>query len=168
MQLWYLDVILSSAINEAAMEEPGIWTSVWLLVHAAFAIIIVLWLRWRSNLRKTETFHLASYLALSWNSSYFACRAIDLTLGHKEWEEGRQEDIAIMAAMGFASLRLSNELCQLTKSNKQQQTATFSTQPLSDLSRSSMTKTEWFCEVPLPIPLETVEAPWQVSTHPPT
>lgn len=38
-------------------------------------------------------------------------------------------------------------------------------QPLSDLSRSSMTKTEWFCEVPLSIPLETVEAPWQVSTH---
>lgn len=111
MQLWFLDVILSSAINETAMDEPGIWTSVWLLVHAAFAVIIVLWLRWRSNLSKTEVFYVASYLALSWNSSYFACRAIDLALGHKEWEEGRQEDIAIVAAMGFASLILLPMLC---------------------------------------------------------
>lgn len=106
MQLWYLDVTLSSAINEAAMDEPGIWTSVWLLVHAAFAISIVLWLRWRSHLQNTATFYVASYLSLSWNSSYFACRAIDLALGHKEWEEGRQVDIAIVAAMSFAFLIL--------------------------------------------------------------
>ena len=118
MQLWYLDVILSSAINEAALDEPGIWTSVWLLVHAAFILIIILWLRWRSHLQKTEIFYVASYLTLSWNSSYFACRAIDLALGHKEWEEGRQEDIAIMAAIGFASLRLSNKLFQQTATNR--------------------------------------------------
>ena len=36
----------------------------------------------------TVRFYHLSYATLSWNSSYFACRAVDLATGHKEWEAG--------------------------------------------------------------------------------
>lgn len=106
MELWFLDVILASTVNECALDEPGIWTSVWLSFHAAVVIIVDLWLWCRHKMRNTTRFYAACYLTLSWNSSFFACRAIDLGLGHKEWEEGRREDIAIVAAIGFAILML--------------------------------------------------------------
>jgi len=106
MELWFLDVILASTVNECALDEPGIWTSVWLSFHAAVVIIVDLWLWCRHKMRNTTRFYAACYLTLSWNSSFFACRAIDLGLGHKEWEEGRREDIAIVAAIGFAILIL--------------------------------------------------------------
>eukprot|EP00913_Durusdinium_trenchii_P018522 g17404.t1 len=54
----------------------------------------------------TVRFYHLSYATLSWNSSYFACRAVDLATGHKEWEEGRQLDVAIAAAVAFAVLIL--------------------------------------------------------------
>ena len=107
MGLWFLDVILASTVNEFAMDEPGIWTSLWLAFHAAFVVILVLLLRCRRRNSSTTYFYVLSYMTLSWNSSYFACRAIDLSLGYKEWEEGRQADIAIAAAMSFAFLTLS-------------------------------------------------------------
>lgn len=106
MELWYLDVILSSTVNEINMDERGFGTSIWLAVHAAVIIAVMCWLRWRHRLRNTVSFYVASYLTLTWNSSYFACRAIDLSLDDKDWEEGRQEDIAIMAAIAFAVLKL--------------------------------------------------------------
>ncbi|CAE7227700.1 unnamed protein product [Symbiodinium natans] len=104
-ELWYMDVVVAGAVNEAALDEPGIWTSVWLVFHAA--VVVILHLLLRRRLRNTMRFYVASYLTLSWITSYFACRAIDLSLGHKEWEEGRSEDIAIMAAIGYAALIFS-------------------------------------------------------------
>lgn len=111
MELWYLDVILSSTVNEVNMDEPGIGTSIWLAFHTAVIIAGMCWLLWRHRFRERNTvsFYAASYLTLTWNSSYFACRAIDLSLDHKQWEEGRQEDIAIMAAIAFAVLMLGSE-----------------------------------------------------------
>ena len=41
-------------------------------------------------------------MALSWQSCYFFCRAIDLLTGHKEWDAERQLDVAVGAAMAFA------------------------------------------------------------------
>ena len=59
-----------------------------LVFHAA--VVVILHLLLRRRLRNTMRFHVASYLTLSFISVFFACRAVDLSLGHKEWEEGRQ------------------------------------------------------------------------------
>jgi len=104
MELWYFDVIVSSTVNEIALDESGAWTSIWLAIHAALIVLVSLWLRCRRMTQKTERFYVSSYLCLSWNGSYFACRAVDLALDYKEWEEGRQEDIAIVSALGFSFL----------------------------------------------------------------
>ncbi|CAK9098860.1 Uncharacterized protein SCF082_LOCUS46320 [Durusdinium trenchii] len=105
MEFWYLDVVLSSTVNELAHGAASLWTSLWLALHCAFCILYGIYLRClRSN--STVRFYHLSYATLSWNSSYFACRAVDLATGHKEWEEGRQLDVAIAAAVAFAVLIL--------------------------------------------------------------
>jgi len=104
MELWYFDIIVSSTVNEIALDEPGAWTSIWLALHATLIVLVYLWLSCRRIIQKTERFYVSSYLCLSWNGSYFACRAVDLALDYKEWEEGRQEDIAIISALGFSFL----------------------------------------------------------------
>ena len=109
MEIWYFDVIVSSTVNEIALDEPGIWTSIWLAAHAALIVLLSIWRRCRRITEKTERFYVSSYLCLSWNASYFACRALDLALDYKEWEEGRQEDIAIIAALGFSFLKLCHD-----------------------------------------------------------
>lgn len=106
MELWYFDIIVSSTVNEIALDEPGAWTSIWLALHATLIVLVYLWLSCMRIIQKTERFYVSSYLCLSWNGSYFACRAVDLALDYKEWEEGRQEDIAIISALGFSFLKL--------------------------------------------------------------
>lgn len=105
MEVWYLDVIVASTINEIALAEPGVVTNIWLALHASMAFALQCRLWWK-RVRSTLRFYVTSYMAITWNSSYFACRAIDLSLGHKQWEEGRQLDVAIGAASVFAVIVL--------------------------------------------------------------
>ena len=105
MEIWYLDVIVASTINEIALAEQGLATNIWLAFHASMALALQFWLWWK-RVRSTLRFYISSYMAITWNSSYYACRAIDLSLGDKEWEEGRQLDVAIGASLVFAVLVL--------------------------------------------------------------
>lgn len=101
MEVWYLDVIVGSTINEVALDEEGVFTNVWLALHASLAVALQCWL-WLKKYRSTTRFNFSSHMALSWQSSYFFCRAIDLSTGNKEWEAERQLDVAISAAVAFA------------------------------------------------------------------
>ena len=101
MEVWYLDVIVGSTINEVALDEAGLFTDVWLSLHASLAVALQCWLWWKKYLSTTR-FNFSSHMALSWQSSYFFCRAIDLSTGNKEWEAERRVEVAIGAAVAFA------------------------------------------------------------------
>jgi len=51
-------------------------------------------------------FYVSTHLATGYSGFYFACRAYDLATGTKQWDEGRQVDIAIAAAVGMATVTL--------------------------------------------------------------
>ncbi|CAE7681032.1 unnamed protein product [Symbiodinium pilosum] len=68
-------------------------------------------IRARSTVRflvpdEKRCFYVATHLACLWSGLYFAGRAVDLAMGMKQWEEGRQVDIAIAAAAGMAASTL--------------------------------------------------------------
>eukprot|EP00438_Fugacium_kawagutii_P005260 Skav207568 [mRNA] locus=scaffold1109:16506:19622:+ [translate_table: standard] len=100
MEVWNLDVIIGSAVNEVALEE-GVFTDVWLALHGSLAVALQCWLWWK-RYRSTIRFNFSSHMSLSWQSSYFFCRAIDLATGNKTWEAERHLDVAIGAAVAFA------------------------------------------------------------------
>lgn len=101
MEVWYLDVIVGSTVNEVALDEDTIWTDVLLALHASSAVVLQCCLWWKGY-GSTVRFNYSSHMALSWQSCYFFCRAIDLLTGHKEWDAERQLDVAVGAAMAFA------------------------------------------------------------------
>jgi len=104
MEVWYLDVIVSSTVNEIALLEWE-WTDLILAVHATVALVLQCWLWWRHH-PSTLRFYVGSYVAITWNSSYFACRGIDLSMGNKDWDVGRQHDIAVAASFAIAGVVL--------------------------------------------------------------
>lgn len=57
MELWYLDVVVASTINEIALDEPSVATSVWLGVHAGASLLVGVYLRWK-NWQATLRFYL--------------------------------------------------------------------------------------------------------------
>ena len=58
MELWYLDVVLASTINEIALDEPSVATSAWLGVHACACLLVSVYLRWK-GWQETLRFYLA-------------------------------------------------------------------------------------------------------------
>eukprot|EP00439_Symbiodinium_sp_Y106_P078280 s77_g17.t1 len=58
------------------------------------------------RVKPTLRFYMMSYAALISTSGYHACRGIEMALGFRDWEEGRQLDIAIIAALSFAAALL--------------------------------------------------------------
>lgn len=65
MEVWYLDVIVGSTINEVALDEEGVFTNVWLALHASLAVALQCWL-WLKKYRSTTRFNFSSHMALSW------------------------------------------------------------------------------------------------------
>lgn len=105
MELWFFDVITSSTVNEVALDEPTLITNVWLAVHASLALGLFIWMRCVKT-QATLRLFAAAYMSVSWGSSFYGCRAVDMALGHKQFEEGRQLDIAIGAAIAFSFVQL--------------------------------------------------------------
>eukprot|EP00913_Durusdinium_trenchii_P031862 g29840.t1 len=58
-------------------------TDAWLAIHASAAVLLAVWLQCRKT-KDTIRVYANSYMAMSWGSSFYACRAVDLALGHKE------------------------------------------------------------------------------------
>eukprot|EP00434_Breviolum_minutum_P019392 symbB.v1.2.017098.t1/scaffold1319.1/size197804/3 len=106
LEIWWLDIIVGSTVNEISLDEPNVLaTDIWLSVHAVLALLLSLWMRCTKT-QATLRMYAASYVTVSWGSSYHACRAVDMALGHKQFEEGRQLDIAIGAATAFSAVLL--------------------------------------------------------------
>ena len=91
----------ATKVNEISLQEEGLGTDVWLAVHATMAFALQIWLWWR-RFPSTSRFYAGSYMAITWNSSYYACRGVDLALHHKKWEAGRQLDIAVLTSFSIA------------------------------------------------------------------
>lgn len=105
MELWFLDLIASSTVNEVALDEPTLITNIWLAVHASLALMLFVWMRCVKT-QATLRLYAAAYMSVSWGSSFYGCQALDMALGHKQFEEGRQTDIAIGAAIAFSFVQL--------------------------------------------------------------
>ncbi|CAK9008614.1 unnamed protein product, partial [Durusdinium trenchii] len=105
LEAWLLDITVASTVTEIALAEDSVMTDAWLAIHASAAVLLAVWLQCRKT-KDTIRVYANSYMAMSWGSSFYACRAVDLALGHKEWEEGRHKDIAIVAAATFSAALL--------------------------------------------------------------
>jgi len=105
MELWYLDTMFAGTLTEIASNDRLLVFNVWSAATTAPAFLLEGWLRWR-RVKPTLRFYMMSYAALISTSGYHACRGIEMALGFRDWEEGRQLDIAIIAALSFAAALL--------------------------------------------------------------
>mmetsp|Transcript_13037 Transcript_13037/g.31096 ORF Transcript_13037/g.31096 Transcript_13037/m.31096 type:complete len:752 (+) Transcript_13037:78-2333(+) len=101
MEVWCMDAMISGAVNHAAGADGIQVSSIWLLAHAVTGTTATVRL-WRRRARSTIRFYVTIYMAVSFRGSSFACRAIDLALGIEQWDEERQLDIIIGAAIANA------------------------------------------------------------------
>ena len=101
MELWYLDTMLAGTLFEISSNDRLLAFNIWSAVTTAPAFLLEGWLRWR-KIKPTLRFYMMSYAVLMNTSGYHACRGIEMALGFRDWEEGRQLDIAIVAALSFA------------------------------------------------------------------
>lgn len=105
MELWYLDTMLAGTLFEISSNDRLLAFNIWSAVTTAPAFLLEGWLRWR-KIKPTLRFYMMSYAVLMNTSGYHACRGIEMALGFRDWEEGRQLDIAIIAALSFAVVLL--------------------------------------------------------------